>query len=325
MPTGLYVRTYEVVGWISPQGPAEYRRLRWLGTLDDVRRPSAPSRSSCSSAARGRRRRGRAGSDERYALVADACLDLPVRMIDANQLYEELLRPRAARDHGLGLVPLHHASALPADVAALEAVLRPRRSASMAVFVLPLIVIAGVAIKLADGGPIFYRQRRVGERGKEFEILKLRTMAPTRRRAARNGASAGDERVTRLGRFLRRTHIDELPQLWNVLRGEMTLVGPRPERPEIFAELESRFPHYTRRHLVKPGITGWAAASLRLRRLRARHRVEALPRPLLHQAPLDAGRLADHRRDRRSRPAATPIGRCALRASGSSWVRTSNS
>jgi lipopolysaccharide/colanic/teichoic acid biosynthesis glycosyltransferase len=69
----------------------------------------------------------------------------------------------------------------------------------------------------------------------------------------------GDTRVTRIGRLLRRSHIDEVPQLWNVLRGDMTLVGPRPERPEMVAELERRFPHYTRRQLVKPGIAGWAA------------------------------------------------------------------
>ncbi len=72
-------------------------------------------------------------------------------------------------------------------------------------------------------------------------------------------SAAQDERVTKVGRILRRTHIDELPQLWNVLRGDMTLVGPRPERPEMVAELERRFPHYTRRHLIQPGIAGWAA------------------------------------------------------------------
>jgi lipopolysaccharide/colanic/teichoic acid biosynthesis glycosyltransferase len=83
-------------------------------------------------------------------------------------------------------------------------------------------------------------------------------MVPDAETAGPMWCAPGDERVTRLGRVLRRSHLDELPQLWNVLRGEMTLVGPRPERPEIVTELERRFPHYTRRHLVKPGITGWA-------------------------------------------------------------------
>ena len=106
---------------------------------------------------------------------------------------------------------------------------------------------------------MLYRQRRLGELGEEFEILKLRTMRPDAEADGPQWSAVADDRVTRVGRILRRTHVDEIPQLWNVLRGDMTLVGPRPERPEMVAELERRFPHYTRRHLVKPGIAGWAA------------------------------------------------------------------
>jgi lipopolysaccharide/colanic/teichoic acid biosynthesis glycosyltransferase len=120
---------------------------------------------------------------------------------------------------------------------------------------LPVLLLAMLLVR-TDGGPAFYRQVRIGEGGRSFRLLKLRSMS------ARGGGpavtAAGDARITRVGRILRRTSIDELPQLWHVLRGEMTLVGPRPERPEIVTELERRFPHYTRRHLVKPGITGWA-------------------------------------------------------------------
>jgi lipopolysaccharide/colanic/teichoic acid biosynthesis glycosyltransferase len=129
----------------------------------------------------------------------------------------------------------------------------------IALLFLPIAAIAALAIKIFDGGPVLYRQRRLGELGEEFEILKLRTMRTDAEAEGPQWATPDDLRVTRVGRILRRTHIDEVPQLWNVLRGEMTLVGPRPERPEIVAELERRFSHYTRRHLVKPGITGWAA------------------------------------------------------------------
>jgi exopolysaccharide biosynthesis polyprenyl glycosylphosphotransferase len=108
-------------------------------------------------------------------------------------------------------------------------------------------------------GPIFYRQTRLGERGRHFTMYKLRTM---RHNAEEPGhalfAEERDPRATRIGRFLRKTHLDEIPQLWNVLRGDMSIVGPRPERPEFVEMLEESVPFWTRRLLVKPGITGWA-------------------------------------------------------------------
>ena len=123
----------------------------------------------------------------------------------------------------------------------------------------PLLALAAAAIRLEDGGPIFYRQKRIGEGGRIFEVIKLRTMRPDAE--ARSGAAfAGraDPRVTRVGRVLRPTRIDELPQLWNVLRGEMSLVGPRPERPEFAEELASRYPYFRYRCAARPGLTGWA-------------------------------------------------------------------
>jgi lipopolysaccharide/colanic/teichoic acid biosynthesis glycosyltransferase len=124
---------------------------------------------------------------------------------------------------------------------------------------LPLLAISALAIKLGDGGPVLFRQRRVGEHGQTFEILKLRTLTHEPQLDRHNGwALADEDRVTPIGRVLRRWHLNEFPQLWNVLRGEMSFVGPRPEEPEIVAEVERHMPHYGARHLVKPGITGWA-------------------------------------------------------------------
>ncbi|MFQ5809688.1 MAG: sugar transferase [Armatimonadota bacterium] len=128
-----------------------------------------------------------------------------------------------------------------------------------AVVALPILVIASAAIVAESGFPVLYRQRRMGLRGKCFTLLKLRTM--TKEAEAATGAvwsSPGDPRITRVGEFLRRTGIDELPQLWNVLLGEMSLVGPRPERPEIVANLRRQIPLYMQRHAVPPGIAGWA-------------------------------------------------------------------
>lgn len=127
------------------------------------------------------------------------------------------------------------------------------------VLALPIIAVAAILIALEDGGPVLYRQERVGLRGKTFDVLKFRTM---RKDAEKDGkaswASVDDARVTSVGRRLRRSRIDELPQLINILRGEMSLVGPRPERPVFVAMLAEQIPFYGVRHSVKPGLTGWA-------------------------------------------------------------------
>jgi lipopolysaccharide/colanic/teichoic acid biosynthesis glycosyltransferase len=120
----------------------------------------------------------------------------------------------------------------------------------------PVLGIAAVAVKLDDGGPVLYRQRRVGLDGKEFELLKLRTMeVGAERRGAGFAVTADDPRITSVGRMLRRLSIDELPQLWNVVRGDMSLIGPRPT---LAYQVERYTPRQRRRLEVKPGITGWA-------------------------------------------------------------------
>jgi exopolysaccharide biosynthesis polyprenyl glycosylphosphotransferase len=122
----------------------------------------------------------------------------------------------------------------------------------------PLLLLAALLIRLEDGAPILYGQLRTGLYGKELPVWKLRTM---RRQAEADGArwaSRDDPRITRVGTWLRRLRIDELPQLISVLKGEMSLIGPRPERPELEESLEARIPHYRVRHWVRPGLSGWA-------------------------------------------------------------------
>lgn len=132
---------------------------------------------------------------------------------------------------------------------------------SLVIFIilLPLFAILALLIYIDSPGPVLYWQERMGKEGRIFQLVKFRTMIPyAEKDTGPVLAKENDPRITRIGRFLRRTRIDELPQLWNVIRGEMSLIGPRPERPEFVRKWKDSIPHYELRLLVRPGITGWA-------------------------------------------------------------------
>ncbi len=127
-----------------------------------------------------------------------------------------------------------------------------------AILSLPIAIVTAILIKLESRGPIFYKQERVGKNGRTFMLTKFRSMSVDAEKEGPVWASKGDTRTTRVGRVIRKVRIDEIPQFWNILKGEMSFVGPRPERPHFVAQLAQEIPFYEQRHLIAPGLTGWA-------------------------------------------------------------------
>jgi sugar transferase (PEP-CTERM system associated) len=131
-------------------------------------------------------------------------------------------------------------------------------SAAALLLLWPLFVLVGLAVVLESGFPIFFVQERMGLKGRSFNVIKFRSMRKDAEAGGPKWASQNDDRVTKVGKFIRKCRLDEIPQIWNVLRGEMSWVGPRPERPHFCKMLEESIPLYLLRHSVRPGITGWA-------------------------------------------------------------------
>lgn len=155
---------------------------------------------------------------------------------------------------GIGELPLHHAFNN-----ALKRAIDIVGSLVGLVVAAPVIAVFCVLVQLESPGAVIYRQRRIGLDGKPFDILKIRSMRPDAECGGTPGWTVSDDpRRLRVGRFMREWNIDELPQFWNVLRGDMSLVGPRPERPELIEGFKEEIPHYNVRHSIKPGVTGWA-------------------------------------------------------------------
>jgi len=248
-------RNYVVVGYIAEAhqpvpDASSHHVLPHLGNLDEVRDVVRLFQIDLIMVGQGQPRLAV------FERTASACLDLPVRMLEANAFYEEVL----------GHVPIGQINS-----AWFQCIMHPRYQPTsplskrlfdlaiaipVAVLALPLILAAALAVKLGDGGPVLYRQRRVGEQGREFNIFKFRTMRSDAFELA--GTVPKEDLITPVGRVLRRLRIDELPQLYNVLLGEMTIVGPRPEQPQLVEQLARVIPYYTRRTIVRPGLTGWA-------------------------------------------------------------------
>ena len=232
-----------------------------------------------------------------HLIIADG-LDLEQLLTLRNRTGAQTLSLSGAYEELFGKIPL----SLMDDTRAVALMTSTRQGASsfiermieclVAVLILivasPFLIVATLAILIEDGRPVIYRQARVGKNGRPFNIIKLRSMHIDAEKNGAQWAAKGDARVTRVGRVLRTLHIDEVPQMWNIIRGDIALVGPRPERPELVKELEQQIPYYVLRHSIKPGFTGWAQIKFRYARsiLDSKEKLEYDLYYITHKNPL---------------------------------------
>jgi exopolysaccharide biosynthesis polyprenyl glycosylphosphotransferase len=191
-----------------------------------------------------------------FDVLAESCADLDVRLMEAAAFYEEQFGHVAVGEINNAWFQYVLHPRFRAEGAAIKRAFDLAVAIAMGIVFLPVLAVAALLIA-ADGGSPIFRQTRIGARGRPFVMYKLRTMRPDHSGDSR-WTTAEDRRVTAIGRTLRATHLDELPQLVNVLRGEMSIVGPRPEQPLYARDLERTVPFYSRRIWLKPGMTGWA-------------------------------------------------------------------
>ena len=247
---------YQIIGFVDDRVPGDhlgYRGLPLLGTIDDAAEIAAREAIDHLYVAL---------PPEQHVRMLELLDSTSREMIDV-KVVPDLLQVIAlrARLEDLDCIPVINVNDVPLQ--GFNSIVKrtidvAMSAAALLVLALPLGIIA-LLVRLTSRGPVFYQQERMGLDGKPFTILKFRSMQDdAERETGPVWAQQDDPRVTALGRFLRRSNLDELPQLWNVLRGDMSIVGPRPERPLFVAQFKDKIPQYMLRHKVKAGITGWA-------------------------------------------------------------------